>query len=117
MFKIRRKIKLIFRSIKCSYKDLVTFPAWELLSQYWKDEILVEFKYLWKGEPRELCGVVMDPAKFIPKYLERFLERRRMEGDLPPPGNYEIKIKASLNTKPWLQSNGWPVVLVSDIIR
>ena len=35
----------------------------------------------------------MDPAKFIPKYLGRFLERRHMEGDLPPAGNYKIKIK------------------------
>ena len=37
----------------------------------------------------------MDPAKFIPKYLGRFLERRHMEGDLPPAGNYKIKIKVA----------------------
>ena len=86
----------IVRSIKASLKELVTLPAWAAMAQYWKKEIIVEFHYLWKkGEPRQLCGVAMDPAKFIPKYLGRFLERRHMEGDLPPAGNYKIKIKVA----------------------
>ena len=58
---------------------------------------MVEYKFLWKGEPRQLCGVAMDPFKFIPKYLKRFLERRHMEGDLPQAGNYRILMKVNLN--------------------
>ena len=55
--------------------------------------MLSEVRFLWNGTPRRLCGVAMDPFKFIPLYLKRFLERREMEGNLPPAGNYEIKIK------------------------
>lgn len=83
------------RSIKCSFKDLMILPAWELLSRYWKDEILVKFHPIWKANPRELCGVIMDPAKFIPQYMLRFLERRELEGDLPAPGNYIVEYVVS----------------------
>jgi hypothetical protein len=76
-------------------KELVVFPAWEIMSRFWKKDILVEYRFLEKGEPRQVCGVAMDPAKFIPKYLMRFLERRQMEEDLPPAGNYAIKIKVN----------------------
>ena len=82
-----------YRAVKSSLKELVTFPSWEVLSNYWKENILVEPEFLWKGEPRQLCGVVMDPFKFIPMYLVRFLERRSMEDDLPQAGNYKIKMK------------------------
>ena len=86
---------IIIRSIKSSLKQLVILPPWEALSRNWKAEILTPFKYLWKGEERELCGVAMDPCQFIKQYLSRFLLRRKMEDDLPVPGNYKIKIKAS----------------------
>ena len=85
-----------FRSIKCSLKELVTFPSWEVLSKFWKEYILSEIRFLWNGNPGRLSGVVMDPIKFIPLYLKRFLMRREMEGHLPPAGNYEIKIKVGV---------------------
>ena len=74
-------------------KDLVTLPPWEKLSRYWKDQILVEILPIFRGGPRELCGVVMDPAKFIPEYVRRYLCRMEMDGILPPPGNYQIDLK------------------------
>ena len=52
--------------------------------------------FLWKGEPRSLCGVIMDPLKFIPLYLMRFVERRDLDGDLTFAGHYKIKIKVHL---------------------
>ena len=42
---------------------------------------------------RLLCGQLVDPAVFIPKYVERLLQRRKFEGDLPAPGNYSLEIK------------------------
>ena len=86
-----------FRSIKSSFKDHVTLPAWDALFKNWRNKILTEFGYIWKGETRELCGVAMDPVQFIKNYLLRFLSRRKMEGDLPHPGHYKIKIKVSYN--------------------
>ena len=83
--------------MKCSLKDLVILPAWERMSGYWKNNILPEFQSVWKGDPRELCGAVMDPVKFFPIYFERFLVRRDLEGDLPAPGNYKAKMVVSYN--------------------
>ena len=84
------------RIIKCSFKDLVTFPSWEVLSQYWKKNMLVDLQFLYKGDPRRLCGVTMDPFTFIPLYLKRFIERKEMEGYLLPSGHYKIIIKVIL---------------------
>ena len=86
------------RAIKSSFKELMTLPAFEILSKNWKDDILTEFNFIWKGEDRELCGVAMDPVEFIKQYMVRFLGRREMEGHLPEPGNYQIQLKASLST-------------------
>lgn len=66
-------------------------PPFVTLSQNWKGKILTEIKYIWKDG--ELCGVTMDPCKFIKNYLLRFLQRRQLEGQCPVPGNYKIKIK------------------------
>ena len=82
----------------------MVFPAWETMSHFWKQDILVECRFLEKGEPRQVFRFDMDPAKFIPKYLMRFLERRQMEEDLPPVGNYKIKIKVNF-TKMYLGIN------------
>ena len=84
------------RAVKSSFKELMTLPAFEVLSKNWKDDILTEFNFIWKGEDRELCGIAMDPVKFIKQYMVRFLGRREMEGHLPEPGNYQIQLKASL---------------------
>ena len=88
------------RTIKSSLKELVTLPSWEILSKFGKENIVVDLQFLWKGDPRILCGVTMDPFKFIPLYLRRFVERRDMEGDLPPSGHYKIKIKV-IKSKSW----------------
>ena len=82
-----------FRSIKTSVKDMITLPAWEKLSTYWKDEMLVKILPIMKGEPRIMCGAMMDPFTFIPQYVRRFLCRMDLEGHLPAPGNYKIELK------------------------
>ena len=77
---------------------MLFLPAWEVLSAFWKSEILTEIKLVWKdleNGRRQLCGVMMDPREFLPLYLGRFLLRRELEGDLPVAGNYEIEVKVS----------------------
>ena len=81
------------RSMKSSLKDLITLPSWENLSEYWKAQILAPILPIWKGEPRGLCGVMVDPATFIPQYVRRFLCRMELDGCLPVPGNYKIILK------------------------
>ena len=61
--------------------------------KYWRDKIIPDFSIIWRADPRELCGVLMDPVLFLPLYLARFLERRELEGDLPVPGSYVIELK------------------------
>ena len=79
--------------MKTSLKDLVTLPSWEELSQYWKKHILSTILPIWKGDPRRLCGVMMDPAEFIPDYIRRFLGRMDLDNSLPAPGYYRIVLK------------------------
>ena len=57
--------------------------------KYWRDKIIPDFSIIWRDDPRELCGVLMDPVLFLPLYLER----RELEGDLPVPGSYVIELK------------------------
>ena len=81
------------RKIKSSLKKLITLPSWEIMAEYWKDEILTDFNFAWKNDPREFCGVLVDPADFIPLYLGRFLARKEMEGKLPAPGKFAVEFK------------------------
>ena len=74
-------------------KEYVILQSWEKIAAYWKTRILTNIQYVWKGDPSELCGVLMDPAQFIPLYVERFLVRRELEGDPLQPGHYVIEIK------------------------
>ena len=30
------------------------FPVWEVLSNYWRENVMVDLQFLWKGEPRSL---------------------------------------------------------------
>ena len=75
-------------------RELVVLPAWEAMSRVWKIEILAEIQPIWRdveGQERQFCGVLMDPRKFLPMYMERFLRRRELDGDLPVAGNYEVE--------------------------
>ena len=73
----------------------VGLPAWESMVKYWKSEILPEPNFVWREapNPREICGVVLDPVLFIPMYMRRFLARMEMEGKLPVPGTYSVEFK------------------------
>ena len=79
-------------------RELVVLPAWEAMSRVWKIEILAEIKPIWRdveGQERQFCGVLMDPRKFLPMYMERFLRRRELDGNLPVAGNYEVEFKVT----------------------
>ena len=47
-----------------------------------------------------VIGMYHDPVKFIPKHMERWLERRELEGSPVYPGFYKIKIKV-IQKKIW----------------
>ena len=81
-------------------RELVVLPAWEAMSRVWKIEILAEIQPIWRdveGQERQFCGVLMDPRKFLPMYMERFLRRRELDGNLPVAGNYEVEFKVTDN--------------------
>ena len=80
-----------YRKIKSSLKDLIFLPPWEDLSCYWKREILTSCRYVWKDEPRVLCGIMLDPREFLPNYIRRMLHRKQMEG------YYDIQFKVRAN--------------------
>ena len=63
------------------------------MAKYWKTEILPEVTYLWKNNPREVCGVTVDPVVFLSMYMKRFLYRMNQEGMLPVPGTYSVEFK------------------------
>ena len=81
------------RTYKTSVKDLMTVPSWEVLSNYWKREILTEIQFVWKNDPRLLVGVLLDPVEFFPLYMTRFLMRHERAGVPVAPGNYAIQLK------------------------
>ena len=83
----------MLRSIKCSLNEKVSLPSWDSMAKYWKKEIIPDIRYVWREEPRDVCGVITDPALFIPLHMKRFLERMELEGKLPVPGSYKIEIK------------------------
>ena len=61
--------------------------------------MLAEMKPLWRvllDGQRQFCGLVMDPREFFPVYLQRFLRRMELEGDLPIAGNYEVEFKVTI---------------------
>ena len=87
-------VKFLFsRAFKSSTKELLVTPAWETLSTYWKSEIMTEIHPIYKEDPKQLCGALLDPKEFIPKYLYRFLLRQEKEGNKVPPGSYAIEFK------------------------
>ena len=86
-----------YRKIKSSLKDLIYLPPWEDLSCYWKREILTSCRYVWKDEPRVLCGIMLDPREFLPNYIRRMLHRKQMDGNVPEPGYYDIQFKVRAN--------------------
>ena len=82
--------------MKSSLKKLIDL---EKMSLHWKNEMLAEMKPIWRdllGRQRQFCGLVMDPRKFFPVYLQRFLRRMELEGDLPIAGNYEVEFKVTI---------------------
>ena len=83
----------LFRALKASLKDLIILPSWYALSNYWKTEVLTEIIPIWKDNPRQLCGALLDPAKFIPLYVTRFLMKQEKVGAPLSPGNYVIDVK------------------------
>ena len=72
------------------------FPSFESLSRYWKSEIVVPAIPMYERERDIVIGMYHDPVEFIPKHMERWLERRELERSPLPPGFYKIKIKAIL---------------------
>ena len=80
-------------------KDLLVTPSWETLSAHWKKEILTEIIHVWKDDPRQstnlrqMCGVLLDPKDFFPKYMTRFLMRMEKEGNPVPPGSFDVEAK------------------------
>ena len=81
------------RTFKTSVKDLMTVPSWEVITDYWKKEIMTEIHLVWKKDPRQLCGVILDPVQFIPCCMKRFLMRQDRGGTPLAPGNYSIELK------------------------
>ena len=71
----------------------MTVPSWEAISDYWKREIMTEIHPVWKKEPRQLCGVILDPAQFFPSCMKRFLMKQERVGAPLAPGNYSIELK------------------------
>ena len=96
---VKKELILIFtlfailRSVKCSLKQVINLQSWEKMSTYWKTEILTEVRFVWRKEPREVCGVIMDPVEFIHQYMMRYLARRELEGDPLAPGYYDVEYK------------------------
>ena len=68
------------------------------MAKYWKEMILAKIQPIWRdvGGRQQFCGVCMDPRSFLPLYLQRFLQRRELEGDLPTAGNYEVVFKVNI---------------------
>ena len=63
---------------------------------------MAEILPLWRDiedQERQLCGVCMDPRKFLPLYLKRFLQRLELEGKLPTAGNYGVEFKVILQSQ------------------
>ena len=56
---------------------------------------------MWRkeGGNKTLCGILMDPSEFLPKYVSRLLARQEMEGCLPAPGFYKIMFKVCERVK------------------
>ena len=48
---------------------------------------------MYERERDIVIGMYHDPVEFIPRHMERWLERRELERSLLPPGFYKIKIK------------------------
>ena len=96
------------RALKSSLKDLMTLPPWEVLSNYWKLNILTEIHPVWKKDPRYLCGVLLDPVEFFPCVMTRFLMRMEREGTPLAPGNYaaEKKLGCDAGRHNWFRWTG-----------
>ena len=84
---------ILFRALKSSLKELIHLHSWEQMSAYWKSDILTDILPIKKGQPRIVCGVMLDPVQFLPLYLDRFLTRREMEGNPLSPGHYSVEFK------------------------
>ena len=99
----------ICRSTKSSLKKVIDLPSWEKMSRHWKNTMLAEMKPIWRDlldGQRQFCGLVMDPV-----YLQRFLSRMELEGDLPIAGNYEVEFKFKVAIQPTLEMGYSRVVL------
>ena len=83
------------RKIKSSFStaEICVFPAFDKLSQYWKNSIVCEPKPLFEHNTDIVNGMFFDPAEFIPLHMHRWLQRRDMEGMSLPPGCYKIRFK------------------------
>ena len=95
------KSVFLFRKLKTSLKDYVDLESHQVLSSYWKKEILVPIEDIHDEGNREIqVGVLFDPAVFIPHYLRRFIMRQEKEGKpLPPGGHFTIVMKVK---KTWV---------------
>ena len=86
----------LFRKIKSSFKEIVYLQPWEKMAENWRKEILTSFHAIYKGDPKIVCGVLLDPMEFLPCYIRRMLLRMKMDGILPEAGLYNIQFKVSL---------------------
>ena len=63
------------------------------MARYWKSKILVGVHPLYEPGSNIVNGVYYDPVEYIPRHMERWLQRRSMEGKPLPAGFYKVKFK------------------------
>ena len=86
-----RKVKTGFHKA-----DVCNFPSFEELSKYWKSDILVKAHPLYEKDTDIVNGMYYDPVEYIPRHMERWLERMELEGRPLPPGFYKVKFKVEI---------------------
>ena len=86
---------LIHRKVKTSFEksSVCQFPSFESLSSYWKSQILVPSIPVHQPGSNVVIGMYYDPVDFVIKHMERWLERRELEGSPLPPGYYRVRFK------------------------
>ena len=69
------------------------FPSFECLSNHWKSKIVVQALPLFEKDTEIVTGMYFDPVEYLPRYMERWLERRELEGKPLASGFYKVKFK------------------------
>ena len=85
----------IHRKVKTSFEksSVCQFPSFESLSSYWTSHILVPSIPVQQPGTDIVIGMYYDPVNFVTKHMERWLERRELEGSPLPPGYYRVRFK------------------------